>query len=168
MFRITGIFGNIKPGTSNIKPKTNRLLMKEQNAKNHSRLSGGYHGLTFGLILVLLVGSIRYALRDETTDKYPAVLMILVSVILIFLFFFIRIFALKAQDRAIRAEESLRYFLLTGKRLDPSLRIGQIIALRFASDEEMPGLADKALRENLGNKAIKESIRTWRPDHHRV
>jgi hypothetical protein len=142
--------------------------MKEQHLKNHTRLSGGYHGITFGLILILLVGAIRYWAREETTDKYPAVLLVLVSVILVLLFFFIRIFALRAQDRAIRAEESLRYFILTGKRLDPSLRIGQITALRFASDEEFPGLADKALRENMGNKAIKESIRTWRADHHRV
>ncbi|TCJ19643.1 hypothetical protein EPD60_00540 [Flaviaesturariibacter flavus] len=142
--------------------------MAEQNYKNHSRLSSGYHGVTLGLIVIFVVGSIRYLVREETADKYPAVLFVLLSVILLLLFVFIRSFALKAQDRAIRAEESLRYFILTGKRLDPSLRVGQVIALRFASDEELPALAERALREQLGNKQIKEAIKSWRADYHRV
>ncbi|RYZ23612.1 MAG: hypothetical protein EOO16_04240 [Chitinophagaceae bacterium] len=142
--------------------------MAEQNFKNHTRLSGPYHGLTFGLLLIFLVGSIRYLVRAETTDKYPAVLLLLAALVLVLLWFFARAFALKAQDRAIRAEEGLRYFILTGKRLDPALRMGQIIALRFASDEEFPVLADRALREQLGGKQIKEAIRNWRADHYRV
>ncbi|RYY99003.1 MAG: hypothetical protein EOO11_06340 [Chitinophagaceae bacterium] len=142
--------------------------MSEQNFKNHSRLSGGYHGLTFFLILVLLVGAIRYWSRAATEDKYAPVLLVLTAVILILLFFFIRIFALRAQDRAIRAEETLRHFILTGKPFDRSLRLGQIIALRFASDEELPALAERAAREQLPAKAIKMAIRNWRPDHHRV
>jgi len=142
--------------------------MKQQSFDNHTRLSGGYHGITFTAILLLLAGSIRFALREETADKYPAVLLVLVALILILLFFFIRIFALKAQDRAIRAEEGLRYFILTGKRLDPALRVGQIVALRFASDAELPALVERTLRENLGNKQIKQAIQHWRADHHRV
>ena len=70
------------------------------------------------------------------------------------LFLFVRMFALKAQDRAIRAEENLRHFALTGKLLPASLRIGQIIALRFAADEEFVGLAVKAASENLSSKEI--------------
>ncbi|GAA4331777.1 DUF6526 family protein [Flaviaesturariibacter amylovorans] len=142
--------------------------MSEQNFKNHTRLSGGYHGLTFSLILILLVGAIRYWSRAATEDKYAPVLFVLTAVILIFLFFFIRIFALRAQDRAIRAEENLRHFFLTGKAFDRSLRLGQIIALRFASDEELPALAERAAREKLAPKDIKMAIRNWRADHHRV
>ena len=59
-----------------------------------------------------------------------------------------RIFPLKAQDRAIRAEESLRYYILTGKRLDPRLTMSQIVGLRFASDAEFPDLARKAADES--------------------
>src|SRR3954467_145422 len=106
--------------------------MKEQNFKNHSQLVPGFHFVGYLTWIVFLVGSIRYALRDETTDKYPAVLFILAAIVLLVLLWFSRSFALKAQDRAIRAEENLRYVILTGKRLDPALRMGQIIALRFA------------------------------------
>lgn len=142
--------------------------MSEQNVKNHSRLVPGFHFFGYLVLLALLIGSIRYLVRDETTDKYPAVLFLLVTVLLFLLFWYARSFALKAQDRAIRAEEGLRYFQLTGKRLDPALRLGQIIALRFASDEELPALAERAAREQLTNKQIKEAVQRWRADHHRV
>ena len=79
-----------------------------------------------------------------------------------------RVFPLKAQDRAIRAEEALRYFILTGKPLDKRLTIGQITALRFASDEEFLPLVDRSLAENLSSKDIKQAIKNWRPDYHRV
>ncbi len=82
--------------------------------------------------------------------------------------FFARSFALKAQDRAIRAEETFRYYLLTGKRLSHHLTIQQIIALRFASDEEFAELAEQAARENLGPKQIKKLINIWKADHYRV
>jgi hypothetical protein len=84
------------------------------------------------------------------------------------LFFFCRIFALKAQDRAIRAEEDLRHFALTGRRIDSGLTIRQIIGLRFASDAEFPELAQKAVREHLSEDAIKRSIKNWRADTYRV
>jgi hypothetical protein len=90
------------------------------------------------------------------------------SFVLILLSWYTRIFALKAQDRAIRAEENFRHFILTGKPLPAGLRISQIIALRFASDSEFPTLAQKALNENLSNKQIKEHIVNWRADYYRV
>ncbi|RYY41335.1 MAG: hypothetical protein EOO08_02490 [Chitinophagaceae bacterium] len=140
----------------------------QQNFKNHTRLVPGFHYIGYLTWLTFLIGSIRYLVRDETTDKYPAVLFVLAAVVLLVLLWFSRSFALKAQDRAIRAEESLRYFMLTGKRFDPALRLGQIIALRFASDEELPALTDRAIREGLTNKQIKQEIRSWRGDYHRV
>ncbi|RYZ19534.1 MAG: hypothetical protein EOO16_19660 [Chitinophagaceae bacterium] len=142
--------------------------MSEQNFKNHSRLVPAFHYIGYLTWLVFLVGSIRYFVRDETSDKYPAVLFLLAAIVFAVLLWFCRAFALKAQDRAIRAEESLRYFILTGKRPDPALRLGQVIALRFASDEELPALAERAVREQLTNKQIKQEIRNWRADHHRV
>lgn len=79
-----------------------------------------------------------------------------------------RSFALKAQDRAIRAEENLRHFAMTGSLLDKRLNIGQIIALRFAPDSEFVALAQKAAAENLSPKQIKMAVKEWKGDYHRV
>lgn len=79
-----------------------------------------------------------------------------------------RIFALKAQNRAIRAEENLRYFVLSGKLFPSELRMSQIVALRFAPDEEFVELVNTTLSKNLTNKEIKKSIVKWKADHHRV
>ena len=79
-----------------------------------------------------------------------------------------RVFALKAQDRAIRAEENFRHFIATGKPLDSRLRMGQIIALRFAGDDEYVALAKRAVEENLSAKDIKMAIQHWKADHNRA
>jgi hypothetical protein len=142
--------------------------MQQQNFKNHSRLVGGWHGLTFFSILSLLIGSFVNLFHAAKENLYSASLLCLCAFIFLFLFAYVRIFALKAQDRAIRAEESLRYFILTGKAIDSRLRIGQIIALRFASDDEFVALCNRAATENLSNKAIKESIQNWKADYYRV
>ena len=139
-----------------------------QNYKNHTQIVPAYHGLTGLTLLALLIGTIRYVVVAPEDNQYLAWLLLVAVLVILSLYWFTRTFALKAQDRAIRAEEQLRYFILTGKRLDPRLRLGQIIALRFASDEELPGLVQRALDENLSNKQIKQEIRHWRADHHRV
>ena len=142
--------------------------MPEQNFKNHIRLVANYHGVTFLLILAGLVGSIINLLHSDASSHYSAALLIVVFLVLSLLFWYARAFALKAQDRAIRAEENFRFYILTGKPLDKQLRMGQIIALRFASDEEMPALAKRAVDEKLSQKEIKMAIKNWRADHHRV
>jgi hypothetical protein len=142
--------------------------MKEQNYKNHTRLSLSYHGITGSALLVLLIGAIRNCILADSERLYNASLILLIVVILISIYFHARIFGLKAQDRAIRAEENFRHYLLTGKPLDLRLRMGQIVALRFASDEELPALAKRAAEEKLSNKHIKQAIRNWRADHYRV
>jgi hypothetical protein len=80
----------------------------------------------------------------------------------------LRLSMLKAQDRAIRAEQALRHFIATGKPLDPRLTLGQIIALRFASDAEYVDLARRAADEGLAPDDIKRAVKNWRPDTHRV
>lgn len=144
-------------------------LMK-QNYKNHIRLVPIYHGLTFLLILALLTGSVVNVFKAcrEDAGLYSASLLLIVSIILLLLFFFARSFALKAQDRAIRAEENLRFYLLTGHLHDSRLSIHQIIALRFASDQELKELALRAVAENLTPKQIKQAIRHWKGDYYRV
>ena len=82
-----------------------------------------------------------------------------------------RAHSLTAQDRIIRLEEKLRYAALLPPDLlarSQALTVRQIIGLRFASDEELPGLVKRALDENLSEKDIKKSINKWRPDYLRV
>lgn len=142
--------------------------MQEQNFKNHPQMVPGYHYLTFGAIIALLGGSINYLLKATPENKYLASLLVLTAIIFVLIAWYARTFALKAQDRAIRAEESLRYYIMTGKAMPTTLRMGQIIALRFASDAEYLALLDKAIKENLGGKAIKMAVQNWKADYHRV
>jgi len=82
--------------------------------------------------------------------------------------YFGRSFALRAQDRAIRAEENMRHFMMTGKALPSALTIRQIIGLRFASDEEFLELIKDAIDNNLKEKQIKSKIKNWKADFYRV
>lgn len=142
--------------------------MKTQNFKNHAQMVPGFHYLTFGAILALIGGSVNYLLKATPENKYLASLLVLASIIFVLVAWFTRTFALKAQDRAIRAEENLRHFVLTGKLLPAKLTVGQIVALRFAADAEFPALVEKAATESLTGKEIKESIQNWKADFYRV
>lgn len=143
--------------------------MSEQNFKNHSRIIPLYHGIGFLLVLAGLIGSIiNLCNHHDASNHYSAALLVVVFFLFLLIFWYARVFALKAQDRAIRAEENLRHFVLTGKPLDKKLRMSQIIALRFAGDEEFVALAKKAVEENLSQKQIKQAVQNWRADHHRV
>lgn len=142
--------------------------MKEQNFKNHSRFVKGYHVVSTLLLCALLIGSIVNLVTSNHDNRYSASLLVLSTIVLVLIGFYTRTFALIAQDRVIKAEENLRYYLLTGKTLDAKLKVRQIIGLRFASDEEFPALVEKALKEKLSEKDIKKSIINWRPDYYRV
>jgi hypothetical protein len=142
--------------------------MQEQNFKNHTQLVPGFHYATFTLLFALLGGSINYFIKSTAENKYLASLTVLIAIIFVFIAWYVRGFALKAQDRAIKAEEALRYYIITGKPLPTELKIGQIIALRFASDSEFLSLMDRAIKENLSNKEIKMAIQNWKADYDRV
>lgn len=144
--------------------------MKTQNYKNHRKYVFLYHGVTFTLILILLISAVYYTIRAGNAGESlkPGLFLLVVTIVLFFLFVYARQFALKAQDRAIRAEENFRHYLLTGKPLDSKLTIRQIIGLRFASDEELLELAKKAAGENLSEENIKKAIKNWRADYYRV
>ncbi|GAO42478.1 hypothetical protein FPE01S_01_14920 [Flavihumibacter petaseus NBRC 106054] len=80
-------------------------------------------------------------------------------------------YALTLQDRLVRNEMRLRYYILTGKDFSPvehQLSMRQLAALRFAGDEEFPDLTDRAIKEKLSAGSIKQSIRNWKPDYLRV
>ena len=142
--------------------------MAAQQHSNHSRYIPLWHFITSAAMLALLVGSIINLTHSARENVYSASLLVLASFIFLSVFWYARWFALRAQDRAIRAEENLRYFALTGKLLDGRLRLGQIIALRFAADDEFVALAKKAAEESLAAREIKKSIVNWRADYHRV
>jgi Family of unknown function (DUF6526) len=142
--------------------------MTGQNYKNHPRMVPLFHYVTFGLLLAVLIGSAVNLFNSAHENLYSASLLLVLTIAAILIAWFARSFPLKAQDRAIRAEENLRHYVLTGKLLDGRLRMGQIVALRFAGDEEFAALAKRAADENLDGKAIKMAIQHWKGDYDRV
>ncbi|ANE49903.1 DUF6526 family protein [Flavisolibacter tropicus] len=139
-----------------------------QNYKNHRRFSPSYHFISIPVSAIVLVGAIVNLVHASSETVYSASLILVLTLLLISAFFHARIFALKTQNRVIRVEENLRHYILTGKPLDARLRMGQIIALRFASDAEFPKLAQRAIDESLSNDDIKRAIQNWKADYNRV
>ncbi len=142
--------------------------MTAQNFKNHAKLVPGFHYVGLLSILALLIGSFINLSHSAPENLYSASLICLVAFIAVILWIYTRTFSLKAQDRAIRAEENLRYYVMTGKLFPQELTVQQIIALRFASDAEFLALVEKAIKENLSNKEIKLAIQNWKADYYRV
>ena len=140
-----------------------------QNFKNHVRYFPLHHFILSPLTLSGVIISIVMLFSDRNLTEKIFFVVIAHSVFLTSLI--ARMYATKNQDRTIRAEMRLRYFILTGKRfetLEDKLTMGQIVALRFASDEELPALIEKTTIENLSPKAIKENIKNWTADNKRV
>jgi hypothetical protein len=111
-------------------------IVEEQSYAKHAKLVPMFHGVLFGLLVLTFFGSLvnLYESFGDHSRLYNASLITAISVAMLFLFYYCRVFPLKAEDRAIRAEENLRHFVLTGKKLDPRLTMKQVIGLRFASD----------------------------------
>jgi hypothetical protein len=144
--------------------------MKEQNLKSHAQYVPLYHFVTGFLIIAGLVGAcINFVNAYQNMGaRLMAGLFVVVFIITGLFYWFIRSFALRAHDKAIRAEENLRYFSMTGKLFDEKLTMGQIVALRFAPNEELVDLASRAAKESLPPQDIKKSIKNWKADYHRV
>jgi len=144
--------------------------MKNQNYANHRRFMPMYHYVLTLLLLLVLGGSIYNIYRAWVRDsgRGEALLVFLLVIIALIEGGLLRTFALKAQDRAIRAEENLRHFVLYGSLLDPRLNIRQIIGLRFAADEEFGPLAERAAEEDLSEINIKRAVKDWRADDDRL
>ena len=144
--------------------------MPEQNYAKHAKFVPMFHFVLVPFILLSLIGSLVNLWQSwgDHQRLYSASLIVAMSAALLLLAFFTRSFVLGVQDRAIRAEENLRHFALTGKRLDPRLSIKQIVGLRFASDAEFVELARKAADEGMPPDTIKKSVKNWRADHDRV
>lgn len=144
--------------------------MVPQNFANHRQTVPMFHAVLLPVLALTLIGSVVNLVKSWGDHQriYSASLILVLAAATLLLALFCRMFAVKAQDRAIRAEENLRHFAITGKLLDPRIAIRQVIALRFAPDGEFVALAKKAADEGTAPDDIKRSIREWRADTYRV
>lgn len=144
--------------------------MTSQSFANHRQTVPVFHFFLLPILTLTLIGSVVNLVKSWGDHQriYSASLIVVLAIVTLMLSFICRIFALKAQDRAIRAEENLRHFVITGKLIDPRVTIRQVIALRFASDGEFEALAKKAAHEGTEPDDIKRSIQEWRGDTYRV
>ncbi len=145
--------------------------MKEQSYKNHVRYYPAHHFIFYPLLLACITGVV-YAVFEYPASRYLWMAILACLVLIGWLSFMLRQhYALTLQNRIVRLEMRVRYFQLTGRRFDDlerQLRFGQIAALRFAGDDELPALAEKAASEQMDPTTIKKAIRHWYPDHMRV
>ena len=145
-------------------------MPEQQSFANHTQKVPLFGTALLLLMLAFIAGifTIVHAWGDHKLQLHDALVMIVVIFATILGFTQCRRMALKVQDRAIRAEENLRHFVLTGKLLDKRLTLGQIIAVRFASDDQFPDLARQAAEQGMAPKAIKQAVRNWRADFDRA
>ena len=143
--------------------------MKQQNYSNHKQLVPGFHIVLLVLILLVLCFSIISLVQVMNKEQWlrGGVIPVLMSLVMLLLSWYARSFATTVQDRAIRAEEGLRHYILTGKPMDVRLTRAQIVALRFAGDDEFVALSQKAASEGMKPDDIKKSIKNWRADYDR-
>ncbi|MFZ3590754.1 DUF6526 family protein [Bacillus sp. DJP31] len=141
--------------------------MKKQSYDNHRQFPM-FHGGILLSILISLILSVIFFIQNLGEQMLLSFIVLLSPVIFLLLAIKARGYGLKLQDRIIRNEENFRSFQLTGKIAEPRLTLGQIIALRFASDEEYPALVTRAIDENLSANEIKKAVNNWRSDFHRV
>ncbi len=145
--------------------------MKSQNYQNHVRYYPPHHFI-FYPALVLFTG---FSIFHACVGPEPRLAFAFVTVGFLFLgalsLLLRQHYALGNQNRIVRLEMRLRYYQLTGTRLETfenQLSFSQIAALRFASDEELPDLLQRAVTGNLSADDIKRSIKNWVPDVMRV
>jgi Family of unknown function (DUF6526) len=141
---------------------------KQQNLKNHARFDPAYHFLIFAVFLANLVYACFHLHRQPSLSSGWYLVLSLVVIIPILK---LRTYPLKLQDRIIRLEERIRLQALAPAEWHTQiyrLSEDQLIGLRFASDDEVVGLAKQALEEKLNRKQIKERIKSWRADNWRI
>jgi len=136
-----------------------------QNFEHHAKIVPGYHRVLLPIFAINLFWCIYRVFRAFSAET---AISLLLAVAFVLLCFYARIFALTVQDRVIRLEMKFRLEQVLPAELRPripELVVGQLVALRFASDQELPELVKKVLDERLTDrKAIKKMIRNWQPD----
>ena len=144
--------------------------MAEQNFTNHGRFFPPFHFFVVPVLTINLIYSVYWWVKMHFLSR--GILSVLVALALLVGFLSARMMALTVQDRVIRLEERLRFERLLPAELKPRIgefTVAQLVGLRFASDAELPGLARKVLDEKIGErKAIKQMVKTWKPDYLRA
>jgi Family of unknown function (DUF6526) len=139
-----------------------------QNFSNHKRHDPLFHFFILPVFALTLLATIVHLVRRPGLHSAWLVVVIVATIVAIFK---LRLYPLKVQDRVIRLEERLRLATLLDASLRPRIAEfteSQLIALRFASDAELPALAARALNERLSATEIKKAVQQWRPDYWRV
>jgi hypothetical protein len=141
---------------------------KPQTFANHARLDPLFHLVALPIFgLSAIAATVHFIWRPSVHSGWLFVVSVAAAIAVVKL----RVYSLKVQDRVIRLEERLRLASLLPESLRsriPELTEEQLIALRFASDAELPKLTERTLTEKLSRADIKKAIQTWRPDYWRV
>ena len=141
----------------------------EQNFQNHAKFVPMYHMVAFPLLVINFGWSVWKAWQLPSADT---VIAVTTAFAIIIVFFFARLFALKVQDRVIRLEMRLRMHQVLPAGLHPRIvefTPKQLVALRFATDGELTGLAEAVLRDQITDqKTIKQMVKKWNSDHCRA
>jgi hypothetical protein len=143
-------------------------MSEPQSLKSHGRYDPPYHYFLTIVVIASIVIAIVYAVHHPSFHPIWLVVLSLAALVVVGR---LRSYPLRVQDRVIRLEERLRLYALAPAEWHAQIyRLSeqQLIALRFAPDEELVLLAKQALEHNLSSKQIKERINSWRPDHWRV
>jgi len=144
-------------------------VSQPQTFRNHAKFVPAFHFFVAPVFLLNIVWSIVRVVRGFS---FGTIVSLLVAIALFLFALTARMFALTVQDRVIRLEMRLRMQQLLPPDLTPRIpefTVSQLVALRFASDAELPDLARRVLQENLTErKAIKAMVRNWQPDHLRA
>jgi len=145
--------------------------MEDQNYKNHVRYYPPHHFVFYPVVLIL-TGLCVYFSMQHPEQQLIWLMMGGIILLVAWVSFMLRQhYALMNQDRIVRLEMRLRYYVLTKKRLEEvehKLSLAQILALRFASDTELPDLVQQAIDKKLSPDQIKQAIKNWEPDYMRV
>lgn len=143
-------------------------MASEQSYKNHTRWLPAFHFFAAPVLLLNTLNAIRHLYNDPNRST---AFQVLVAAAILTTLFLARIMALTAQDRLIRLEMRLRLQGLLPPDLNSrfnELTKSQLVALRFASDAELPELCRTALNEKTSQRDIKKMIKRWETDHIRV
>jgi hypothetical protein len=139
-----------------------------QTLASHTRFDPPFHFFALPSFAITLICTIVNLVRNPSLWSSWMVVFMLAAIVALFK---IRLNALRVQDRVIRLEERIRLAALVDEAWRPNiplLTISQLIGLRFASDAELPILAERALREKMSRSDIKKAIKNWRADDWRI
>jgi len=145
--------------------------MEDQNYKNHVRYYPPHHFVFYPVVLILTGLCVYFSIQHPEQQLIWLMMGGIILLVAWVSFMLRQHYALMNQDRIVRLEMRLRYYILTKKRLEEvehKLSLGQILALRFASDAELPDLVQQAIDKKLSPDQIKQAIKNWEPDYMRV